>query len=78
MAPTKIRELLWSAGGRKFVIGLIACFWFKGVNSALLWFDKLNQDNYVKLDDVMLWIILGLFTANVIDKKFNLNKGDQQ
>jgi len=72
----KIRELLYSAGGRKFIIGLIACFWLKGVNTALLWFEKLNQSNYVKLEDTIMWLLLGLFTANVASKFIEFRKGD--
>ena len=71
----KLRDLLYSAGGRKFIIGLIAAFWMKGVNTILLWYNKLDQANYVKLEDVVMWLLLGLFTANVASKVIEFKKG---
>ena len=67
-------NLVRSAGGRKFIIGLTALFWMKSLNTLILWVGKISESSYVKLEDVLLWIVLGLFAANVVDKKFNLNK----
>jgi len=70
----KIRDLIYSAGGRKFILGLIVCFWFKGLDAFLLWQGKLSEEGYVELGDIILWLILGLFTANVATKAFDFRK----
>lgn len=67
-------NLVRSAGGRKFIIGLTAVFWMKGLNTLILFLGKISEESYVKLEDVLLWIILGLFAANVVDKKFQFKK----
>jgi len=69
-------RLVRSAGGRKFIMGLMAMFWMKSLNTALLWTGKVSEASYVQLEDVLMWIVLGLFAANVVDKKFDLNKPD--
>ena len=68
MSGEKLRDLLYSAGGRKFVIGLIGAFWFKTIDSALLWFGKVNQDIYKALNWDLMLLLLGLFVANVASK----------
>ena len=72
-----INSLVRSAGGRKFIMGLIAMFWMKGLNTAVLWIGKISEESYVKLEDVLLWIVLGLFAANVVDKKFQFRKDEE-
>jgi hypothetical protein len=67
-------DLVRSAGGRKFIMGLMAMFWMKGLNTFILWEGKISEASYVKLEDVLMWIVLGLFAANVVDKKFDLKK----
>lgn len=64
----KISDFIFSVGGRKFIIGLLAIFWVKGLNTALLWYGKVGQDNYVKLEDTMMWLLIALFAANVAAK----------
>jgi hypothetical protein len=64
----KISDFIFSVGGRKFIIGLLAIFWLKGINTLCLWQSKLGEDNYVKLEDTMMWLLLGLFAANVAAK----------
>ena len=69
-----LNSLVRSAGGRKFIMGLMAMFWMKSLNTAILWVGKISEASYVKLEDVLMWIVLGLFAANVVDKKFDLKK----
>ena len=71
---SSLNNLVRSAGGRKFIMGLMAMFWMKGLNTAILWAGKISEASYVKLEDVLMWIVLGLFAANVVDKKFDLRK----
>lgn len=72
----KLNEFILSVGGRKFIIGLLAIFWIKGLNTFLLWNDKVNQDNYIRLEDTMMWLLLGLFAANVASKFTRSNSGN--
>lgn len=76
----KISDFIFSAGGRKFLIGLLMIFWVKGQNTALLWYGKLGEDNYVKLEDTMMWLLIALFAANVAAKftRSNIQGGSEE
>lgn len=64
----KISDFIFSIGGRKFIIGLIAIFWLKGINTWMLWSGKISENIYANLEDTMMWLLLGLFAANVAAK----------
>lgn len=71
----KISDFVFSVGGRKFIIGLLAIFWMKGINTYLLWHGKVSENNYVNLEDTLMWLLLGLFAANVA-AKFTRSKSE--
>ena len=68
-----IDSLVRSVGGRKFIIGLIVLFWVKGVDVVLLWQDKIAEATYIELSRIGMYLIIALFTAQVIDKKITMD-----
>jgi len=67
-------DLVRSAGGRKFIIGLIGAFWFKALDVVLLWYGKVSEDIYKALNWDLVMLLLGLFAANVAVNYINRDK----